>query len=129
MSIREIDTLPDVVRAVAKEAGIKPENCAQLIQRATDNIPSYFKRIYTPLNSQVVEVLFDDFLITSREIMDQHGKRKEKNIGRHCSWCDFEQLCRAELTGSDVDYVKETEYVERIRTPKDEARQDRIGSE
>jgi hypothetical protein len=42
------------------------------------------------------------------------------NIGRHCSFCDFEMLCRAEIQGSDVDYLKEREYVARKEKPEED---------
>ena len=32
------------------------------------------------------------------------------NIERHCSWCDYEPLCRARLQGNDFDFIKERQY-------------------
>ena len=55
-------------------------------------------------------MVVDDFIVTAREMMDRHGKVKDKNIDRHCLWCDYQDLCRAELQGLDTDYVRQRIY-------------------
>ena len=41
---------------------------------------------------------------------DFFGKKKDQNMGRHCSWCDYKALCKAEATGSDIDWIINREY-------------------
>ncbi len=110
LSIRDIDTLPAVVEGLIDELGLSREANQVLLDRATANVPNYFFRVYTPVTKRVVSILFRDFVDTSREIMECHGKKKDRNIGQHCGWCDYEPICRAQLTGADADFVKEREY-------------------
>lgn len=111
LSKRQIDTLPTQIRKTLDEHGLKEKNYRTLIEQATQNRESYFLRVYTPINSKVIDSIFKDAVKTAREMRDSHGKKRVRNIGIHCSWCDFEAICRAALTGSDVKFVKERQYV------------------
>ncbi len=110
LSKRKIDTLPQTVQAVMKEHGLKEKDNKEQIQQAKYNVNSYFDRVFTPIVPQVVETLFNEFIETCFDIRDQHGELSDRSIGQHCGWCEFEPLCRTELTGGDLDYVKEHEY-------------------
>lgn len=117
VSSQRIDTLPAVVRRVFKEHRIDPteDKAVIALQRAEENVPNYFRREYVPVNTPVVEKLFADFVATAEEIAEDETKPKAKRkkimcIDRHCSWCDFERLCRTELTEGDVSYVRRKEY-------------------
>jgi len=110
LSKRKIDTLPETVMSVINEHGLKEKDCKEQLQHAKSNVSSYFDRVITPVVPQVVDILFNEFLETCIDIRDQHGEIIDRNIGQHCGWCEFETLCRTELTGGDLDYVKEHEY-------------------
>jgi len=114
LSIRDIDTLPSVVEQVREEHDLPVDgNYATLIERAERNVSNYFFRVFTPVKSHTVDEVFTDFLDTAHEMMEHHGKKKDRNLGMHCGWCDFEPICRATLTGGDADFVKERGYVTR----------------
>lgn len=113
LSKRKIDTLPQTVQAVMKEHGLREKDNKDLVHYAKVNVSSYFDRVFTPVVPQVVDILFDEFLETCIDIRDLHGAITDRNIGQHCGWCEFEPLCRTELTGGDLDYVKEHEYGKR----------------
>lgn len=113
MSKKKIDTLPTAIREAIEARGMSVEEAAGMapfIESIKPNRNEWFKRIHTPVSEEVVGLLFEDFLSTVREMTDRHGKVRDMNIERHCSWCDYEPLCRAELQGSDVDYIKGKEY-------------------
>jgi len=111
MSQKMIDTLPGRIIELLRGEKINPKKYQAFIDRVAEtNYPKYFDRVYTPVNDDVVENVMSDFITTAREMMDKHGKVKDKNIERHCSWCDFQDLCRAELQGLDVDYVRQRFY-------------------
>lgn len=112
LSERNIDTLPSVVHSVLRENKLKARDYPKLIKSAEANRKNYFLRIFTPVSNRVVDKIFDGFVDTAREIAEYHGTRTDKNIDRHCEFCDYEPICRAEFTGSDVDFVKEREYYE-----------------
>lgn len=111
LSTRDIVTLPEVVIDFAeKNPKVNPITVEKLMAAAEANLNRYFMRIYTPANEDVEEKIFEDFLETAYEIADDHDRKKARNIGKHCGWCDFETLCRTELTGGDVDFIRKREY-------------------
>lgn len=108
---RAIDTLPTKIRefveANKKQVG---SHAGRLMSMATANQSRYFQRIYVPTKPDVIGKVFADFIETAREMRDLHGKRRARTVDRHCSWCDYEGLCRAELRGGDVDFIKEKDF-------------------
>lgn len=110
LSKKEIVTLPSVVRKALKQYKLSEVTHAAVIARAEKSREEYFQRIFTPVNETIFEKIFDGFLDSAREMSEHHGRKKDMNIGRHCEWCDYEPICRAELTGGDVDFVKEREF-------------------
>lgn len=110
MSQRGIDSLPLKVLETLKLEGLDPKKFSTLIKSAESNRNFYFKRTKNPKKKRVIDALWGDLLETTTEMMELHGKVKGKTIARHCDWCEFEPICRAQLQGSDVDYIKEKEY-------------------
>lgn len=110
ISERGIVTLPAVIDDFIAEHKLKRKDMAAMIEAAEACVPRYFMRIYTPANEEVEEKIFEDFLETAFEIGEDHDRKKARNIGKHCGWCDYEPLCRTELTGGDVDFVMKREY-------------------
>lgn len=110
LSVKEITTLPSVVLNVLKRHGLSEESHALLMERAEASRREYFQRVYTPINHTVVDNIFSGFVDSAIEMQENHGRKKDMNLGRHCEWCEYEPICRAELTGSDVDWVKEKEF-------------------
>ena len=112
ISKKRIVTLPSALEAWATGAGVKLERIKRQIEVAVENRKLYFQRTITPLNKTVRNELFEDFKVSAREIAEHDpNTRCPKTIDRHCMWCDFEKICRAELTGSDVDFIKQKEFV------------------
>lgn len=117
LSQRQIDTLPTAIYETLKELELDKRDFQHMIEGAVKNRAEYFKRMFTPTKPQVVDMVFDDFVETAREMSELHGKVKSRNIERHCDWCDYESICRAELQGSDADYVREREFY--VSKPKE----------
>jgi len=105
LSQKKIDSVPSKVAWWLKENGYKRKDYAKLIEDTEANRSNRFIRLFSPVKPQVVQMIWDDFCDTAREIADQHGKKKDMNIERHCSWCDYRELCKAEMTGADVDWL------------------------
>jgi len=126
LSTRSIDTLPSVVARTRDHYRLPTDgNAADLIAKAERNLGNWFFRVYTPVKSTVVAEVYGDFINTAIEMMEGHGKKKDRNIGMHCGWCDFEPICRATLTGGDADFVKEKGYVTRPKKDEKESYQDK----
>lgn len=110
-SQKKISTLPTKLEEFFAEHDLKAKDFPKLMDEARENRGDYFFRVFNPVKKHVVGMLFDDFCETAEEIAAMHGKVKSRNIDQHCGWCDYEPLCRAELTKSDVDFIKEHEYI------------------
>jgi len=113
LATRSINTLPSRVLDTIQAYKLNPKDYAHLVKSATKNRAAYFQRIFTPTKKRVVDMVFADFLETAREMRDNHGKKQARTIGRHCDWCEMEPICRAALTGGDVDFIKERDYERR----------------
>jgi hypothetical protein len=109
LSRREIVTLPSVVRAQLQHYALSVDDNLELIESAYVCRQRYFQRIYTPLSPSVQSQIWQGFVDTAHEIIDNPGRR-DKNITRACEWCSYEPLCRAELTGGDLAAVKKNEF-------------------
>lgn len=112
LSTRQIDTLPSRVKRWIRETKQDKKDPAvkKLMENAKANRRNRFVRLYSPIKPLIVDTVWDDFVDTALEIRDTFGKKKDQNIGRHCSWCDYQALCKAEATGSDLDWLIEREY-------------------
>lgn len=110
MSQRGIDSLPSRVLATLEDHGLNPKDFKTMLDSVTNNRKKYFMRVFNPVKARVVDILWEDLKETAEEMVELHGHAKSRTIDRHCSWCDFEPICRAELQGSDAEYIKEKEY-------------------
>lgn len=112
LSTRRIDSLPSRVRRWIKEEKVDPKSkeAKKMLADAKENRRNRFLRIYSPIKPRIVDNIWDDFVDTAKEIADNFGTKKDQNIERHCSWCDYQPLCKAEATGADLDWLLEREY-------------------
>lgn len=110
LSRQAIVTLPSVLRRALEEHQLKAEDHPELVKSAEASRKEYFQRFFVPVNASVQDAIFNGFVETAIEMREGSGTKKCKNIGRHCSWCDYEPLCRTELTGGDVDFVRQGEF-------------------
>lgn len=109
-SLKKIDSLPSVVYETIQSEGQDPNDYPTLLANAEQTRSHWFQRTFQPVTEGVREFLYGEFVGTARDILDNGHKNKAMTIGRHCSWCDFEPICRARMQGDDVDYVIEREY-------------------
>ena len=118
ISQKAIDSLPSAIIASIIENNEDPEAYEKFLHTIALNRRSWFQRIHTPVSRQVADLVWEDFEATVRRMVDDNGKSKDMNIERHCGWCDYEPLCRAELQGLDVEYVEQREYRKDDKTIK-----------
>lgn len=77
------------------------------------NENNFFFRMTQDVYPEMVDDVFDGFVYTCKDILRQGHKNKTKNITRDCSWCNFRDICMAELSGGDRMYVVENNYQNR----------------
>jgi len=110
LSKKSCDTLPSVVLETLAKHKLPRRDYQHMLDSAQRNRRTYFQRILTPRREEVVDQVFADFVETSKEMRDCHGVSKARSVGRNCSFCDYEPLCRAELLGHDADFLRRTNY-------------------
>lgn len=110
VSQARIDTLPSRLKRWCKEEGHDKKDYKKLFEEARHNRKNRFIRLYSPIKPRIVDNIWDDFVDTAKEIADNFGTKKGQNIDRHCSWCDYQALCKAEVTGSDIEWLISREF-------------------
>ena len=103
-----------------KKHGLNPKDYADMKELLTGNRPAFFRRVFFPISEKVRKNIVNDFKETALEIYSLGGKSKARNLGRHCSWCSFNQVCHADLAGLDVNFILKHEYKEREDRYKEE---------
>jgi hypothetical protein len=108
ISRRQIQSLPTRIKWWFEDRGLPIDR--SLMQKTEVYRNKWFDRIFTTKKEKVVDFMFADFERSVREMVEHEDKDPVRTIDLHCDWCEYEALCRAELTGGDVDYVKEKEF-------------------
>lgn len=111
-SLRKINTLTTRLERWIRDEKLKKADYKKLFDEAKANRASYFVRLFMPLRPRVVDNIWDDFVDTARDIQENHGKRKDQNIGWACKMCDYQPLCKAQAHGTDVEWVLKREYTD-----------------
>lgn len=77
------------------------------------NIHNFFFRYTEEYIQEMVDEIFSGFKYTAMEIVRNGEKNKTRHTGPNCSWCEYKDICYAELTGSNAEYVRQRDYKER----------------
>jgi len=83
----------------------------EVLEQVKNNHLNFLNRFVTP----IVQPAIDSFIQESKELAKELDKpadkiSKFKRLSKDCSWCPFKDICSTELTGGDVDYVKNMLY-------------------
>ena len=78
-----------------------------------DNIPEFFFQIEMDIDPNMVDTIWEGYLFTAQQIIQFGRKNKTHNVTRDCSWCPYHDICYAEMTGGDVEYVIGRDFVEK----------------
>ena len=117
LSKARIDSLPHIVYNTIKEYGLNPKDYQDLISAQTYD--SFYRRDTIRIDNNVVNSVLEDARSTAKQIYEQ-PLLKDRNISKNCAWCDYKNLCQAELCNpeSDLDYLIKADF--EIRERKDE---------
>lgn len=86
------------------------------LKKATNyagNVCNFFFRLNEDYIEPMVEDIFNSFKYMSKEIVRQGEKNRCKHTGMNCSYCDYKQICYAELTGGNTNYIIEKDFERR----------------
>lgn len=81
----------------------------------TPNITEFFFKAELDIDPCMVERVWENFLFTAKHIIQFGSRNTTQNITRDCSWCTYRDICHAELTGGDAEYIISRDFEERPR--------------
>lgn len=77
------------------------------------NIPEFFFQVELDIDPAMVDLIWEGYIYTAKQIIRYGETNKVHNITRDCSWCPYHDICYAEMTGGDVEYVIGKDFVEK----------------
>lgn len=105
-----IDTTWGVYRKALLQAGLNPDDYLDMKEKLTGKEDDFFLRVYLPLNQDIINNVLEDAKQTALDIKHNAGKLKDRNISNNCLFCDFYNLCQAQLKGLDTELMLRSEY-------------------
>lgn len=100
-------------KRACKARGITDKDIIAQGEQYAPNIPEFFFRVELDIDPFMVDSVWDGFMFTSKQIIRFGEKNKTKNITRNCDWCSYRDICHAEMTGGDPEYVIKKDFEEK----------------
>ncbi len=101
---------PYSFRLACFDRGITDPEILSQADEYKDNISKYFFRITQAYNTDTVEKVWHGFEYQAMMIADFGKYNTTKNLGRNCAFCEYKDICFAELTGGNVEYTISKDY-------------------
>lgn len=80
------------------------------------NVSNFFFRTPQDIIPRQVDLVWEGFLYSAREIIRHGHKNKTRYLTRDCYWCEYHDICKSELLGSDASDIIKYNFVERDHT-------------
>lgn len=93
-----------------KEKGIKDPDILKQGEMYKGNETNFFFRVEQDVYPEMVEDIYSGFLYTCKDIVKNGHVNKTKNVTKDCSWCEYRDICMAEFSNGDRDYVISEAY-------------------
>jgi len=100
-------------KRACKEHNILDPNVLKKGERYAGNIPEFFFQVELDIDPAMVDLIWEGYIYTAKQIIRYGETNKVHNITRDCSWCPYHDICYAEMTGGDVEYVIGKNFVEK----------------
>ena len=108
---KNMDSMWPVYRKEILHHGFKLSDYKGMKEALSGKEEKFYVRLPVKINETLRENLINEAIVTAREMRDGDGAPLlPRTIGRHCDWCEFNSLCRAELNGLDADWIRKKEY-------------------
>lgn len=115
-----IDTTWAVYKQALINNGLDPDDYQDMKEILHGKESDFYVRSYMPMNETMQAQLLDEARTTAREMKRKLGKDTTRTTDRHCDWCQYKNLCNAELRGLDTDFMLKHDFVERKADEEDE---------
>ena len=105
-------TAERVVKAHCAKTGEKLADYREWLDGLKDNDKKFFKRVHLPNPPKgMIEQIVNEMVITSTDVYKNAVSDASRNMTRDCSWCEYYNLCHAELRGQDAEFLRKTDFV------------------
>lgn len=84
-------------------------------ERYAPNITEFFFKVELDIDPHMVDRVWEGYLFTAKQIIKFGERNRTQNITKNCSWCSYRDICHAELTGGDPEYVISKDFEEKPR--------------
>ena len=89
-----------------------------LIDQYKGNIPNFFFRLELDTIPDMIDSIWVGFKYTAQDIAENGLKNRTKHISAvHCNFCAYKDICYTELTGGDVSYIIEKDFIKKEEKP------------
>lgn len=100
-------------KRACEEHGITDPKVITEGERYRGNVTEFFFQVALDIDPQMVERIWAGYLFTAKQIIRVGDKNRTQNVTRDCSWCSYRDICYAEMTGGDPEYVISKDFEER----------------
>lgn len=84
-------------------------------ERYAPNITEFFFKAELDIDPLMVDKVWEGYMFTAKQIIRFGEKNRTQNITKNCSWCSYRDICHAELTGGDPEYIISKDFEEKPR--------------
>ena len=113
MSKKAINTTWSLYRKALKENGLNPKDYYDMKERLKGNEDLIYQRKLIPTNKDIMDQIVEDATITAKEMLKYGGKDTTRNLTKSCDYCEFKNLCLAQLKGLDDNYILKSDFKKR----------------
>lgn len=99
-------------KRACKEHNILDPEVLQKGDRYKDNIPEFFFQVVLDIDPAMVKSMWEGFIFTAKQIIQQGEKNQTHNVTRSCAWCSYHDICYSEMTGGDTEYIVAKDFEE-----------------
>lgn len=114
MSKAKIDTTWTVYEAALLDAKLDPKKYADMKKQLEGKEGDFYIRQPLPVNKIIQANVLEEVKAAALEMREQLESDKPgvRTIDNQCGWCEFYELCSAELRGLDSSIIRKQRYIE-----------------
>ena len=96
-----------------KAKGITDADVLSRGDKYAANISEFFFKVELDIDARMVDKVWEDYMFTAKQIIRYGEQNTTHNITRDCSWCAYRDICHAEMTGGDPEYIISKDFEEK----------------
>lgn len=106
----KIDTTYELYSQAIEDNDLDPDDYSDMLEMLKTKENNFQRRVSLPFSKLMEDQVMKDFKETAIEIKILGETLTNRNLGRDCSWCDYKDLCHAELKGLDTNFIIKKDF-------------------